>query len=112
MTIWTFTTFRARPGAKICICRSARGFFKASDPGQGWQRAETVLRAIISTILCFLPGATPTMLVAAAGQTTRLLGPSRASTGRDLRSRDLAESWGAVGTGKLVAENMKQIGWR
>ena len=50
------------PGRKdLYFVASARGFFKASDPGQGWQRAENGFTRDYFHDFVFLPGATPTM---------------------------------------------------
>ena len=100
------------PGRKdLYFVASARGFFKASDPGQGWQRAENGFTRDYFHDFVFLPGATPTMLVAAADKSPGYWDRPERAQGAIFRSRDLAESWERVGTGNWLPENMRQMVW-
>ena len=100
------------PGRKdLYFVASARGFFKASDPGQGWQRAENGFTRDYFHDFVFLPGTAPTMLVAAADKSPGYWDRPERAQGAIFRSRDLAESWERVGTGNWLPENMRQMVW-
>jgi photosystem II stability/assembly factor-like uncharacterized protein len=100
------------PGRKdLYFVASARGFFKTCDPAQGWQRAENGFTRDYFHDFVFLPGATPTMLVAAADKSPGYWDRPERAQGAIFRSRNLAESWERVGTGKWLPEEMKQMVW-
>jgi photosystem II stability/assembly factor-like uncharacterized protein len=90
---------------------TARGFFKASDPGQGWRRAENGFSRDYFHDFVFLPGAIPVMLVATADKSPGYWDRPERAQGAVFRSRDLAQSWERVGVGKWLPENMKQMVW-
>lgn len=90
---------------------SARGFFKTSDPGKGWQRAESGFTRDYFHDFVFLPGTIPTMLVAAADKSPGHWNRPERAQGAIFRSRDLAASWERVGTGKWLPDNMQQMVW-
>jgi photosystem II stability/assembly factor-like uncharacterized protein len=90
---------------------TARGFFKASDPGQGWQRAENGFTRDYFHDFVFLPGPTPAMLVATADKSPGYWDRPERAQGAVFRSRNLAESWERVGVGKWLPENMQQMVW-
>ena len=92
------------PGRKdLYFVASARGFFKASDPGQGWQRAENGFTRDYFHDFVFLPGTDADDAGRGGGQITRVLGPSRARAGRDLPQPRSRRELGAGRYGKLVA---------
>jgi photosystem II stability/assembly factor-like uncharacterized protein len=90
---------------------TARGFFRASDPGQGWQRAENGFTRDYFHDFVFLPGTPPTMLVATADKSPGYWDRAERAQGAIFRSRDLAETWERVGTGRCLPEDMKQMVW-
>ena len=90
---------------------SARGFFKTSDPGNGWQRAENGFTRDYFHDFVFLPGNPPVMLVATADKSPGYWDRPERAQGAVFRSRNLAESWERVGTGKWLPENMQQMVW-
>jgi photosystem II stability/assembly factor-like uncharacterized protein len=71
---------------------TARGFFKADDPGQGWQRAEHGFTRDYFHDFVFLPGPTPAMLVATADKSPGYWDRPERAQGAVFRSRNLAES--------------------
>ena len=93
------------PGRKdLYFVASARGFFKAKAIRSGLAARGKWFYARLFPRFCFFArGAAPTMLVAAAVQITRVLGPSRARTGRDLPQPRSRRELGAGRYGKLVA---------
>ena len=95
----------------LYVVATARGFFNSSDPGQGWQRAETGFSRDYFHDFVFLPGATPAMLVATADKSPGYWDRPERAQGAVFRSRDFAESWERVGVGKWLPENMQQMVW-
>ncbi len=90
---------------------SARGFFKSSDPGKGWQRAENGFTRDYFHDFVFLPGNPGAMLVATADKSPGYWDRPERAQGALFRSRDLAESWERVGVGKWLPADMKQMVW-
>jgi len=91
------------PGRKdLYFVASARGFFKASDPGQGWQRGKRFYARLFPRF-CFFARRHADDAGRGGGQITRVLGPSRARAGRDLPQPRSRRELGAGRYGKLVA---------
>jgi photosystem II stability/assembly factor-like uncharacterized protein len=90
---------------------TARGFFKASDPGKGWQRAENGFTRDYFHDFVFLPGSPGAMLVATADKSPGYWDRPERAQGALFRSRNLAESWERVGVGHWLPTNMKQMVW-
>jgi photosystem II stability/assembly factor-like uncharacterized protein len=90
---------------------TARGFFKTSDPRQGWERAENGFTRDYFHDFVFLPGGPGTLLVATADKSPGYWDRPERAQGALFRSRNLAESWERVGVGQWIPENMKQMVW-
>jgi photosystem II stability/assembly factor-like uncharacterized protein len=90
---------------------TARGFFKTSDPGKGWRRAENGLTRDYFHDFVFLPGNPPVMLVATADKSPGFRDRPERAQGAVFRSGDLAENWERVGIGEWLPENMQQMVW-
>ena len=90
---------------------TARGFFKSSDPGKGWRRAENGFTRDYFHDFVFLPGNPAVMLVATADKSPGFWDRPEKAQGALFRSRDLAESWERVGVGEWLPENMRQMVW-
>ncbi len=100
------------PGRKdLYFVATARGFFRTSDPGNGWRRAEKGFTRDYFHDFVFLPGDPPVMLVATADKSPGYWDRPERAQGAVFRSRHLAESWERVGVGKWLPENMKQMVW-
>ena len=102
----------AAPGRKdLYFVASARGFFKSSDPGNGWARAENGFTRDYFHDFVFLPGEPGAMLVAAADKSPGYWDRPERAQGAVFRSRNLAGSWERVGVGKWLPDQMKQMVW-
>jgi photosystem II stability/assembly factor-like uncharacterized protein len=100
------------PGRKdLFFVATARGFFKSSDPGNGWQRAENGFTRDYFHDFVFLPGNPGAMLVATADKSPGYWDRPERAQGALFRSRDLAQSWERVGVGKWLPQEMKQMVW-
>ncbi|MGH7886879.1 MAG: WD40/YVTN/BNR-like repeat-containing protein [Candidatus Binatia bacterium] len=100
------------PGRKdLFFVASARGFFKSSDPGNGWQRAESGFTRDYFHDFVFLPGNPGAMLVATADKSPGYWDRPERAQGALFRSRNLAESWERVGVGKWLPQDMTQMVW-
>jgi photosystem II stability/assembly factor-like uncharacterized protein len=100
------------PGRKdLYFVATARGFFKTSDAGHGWLRAENGFTRDYFHDFVFLPGTTPAILVATADKSPGYWNRPERAQGALFRSRNMADSWERVGVGKWLPENMQQMVW-
>jgi photosystem II stability/assembly factor-like uncharacterized protein len=90
---------------------TARVFFRASDPGQGWQRAENGFTRDYFHDFVFLSGNPPTMLVATADKSPGYWDRPERAQSAIFRSHDFADNWERVGTESCLPEDMKQMVW-
>ncbi|MBM4262237.1 MAG: hypothetical protein FJ145_12510 [Deltaproteobacteria bacterium] len=100
------------PGRKdLFFVATARGFFKSTDPSNGWQRAENGFTRDYFHDFVFLPGNPGAMLVATADKSPGYWDRPERAQGAVFRSRNQAESWERVGVGQWLPNDMKQMVW-
>ena len=98
-------------GAGPMFVATARGFFRSTEPGAGWQRAESGMTRDYFHDFVFLPGDPPVMLVATADKSPGYWDRPEKAQGAVFRSRDLASSWQRVGVDRGLPDHMLQMVW-